>query len=125
MWMTKFAIPTVVSLGVVCIVTIVLWHFRLAGDGKLLHPVFIYLPLIALVALVYGGLPALVSALAATAFAAFFLYDPVYSFRVANHLEIGDLVWFALLAVIGVKCTCEFLRPARKIRAGKSRSIRF
>ncbi len=49
--------------------------------------------------------------------AAFFLYDPMYSFYVANRLEFGELICFAVLALIGVKCTVDLLRPAANIPA--------
>jgi K+-sensing histidine kinase KdpD len=114
------AIPVAVSLAVVCLVTAVLWYLKHAGDG-LRHPVFFYLLPSALLAILYGALPALLCASAATACAAFFLYDPLYSFHVSNPLEIGDLAFFALLAVIGVKCTGELLRRPSSAPAPKSR----
>jgi K+-sensing histidine kinase KdpD len=103
--------PVAISLAVVCLVTAVLWYLKHAGDG-LHHPVFMYLLPSALLAILYGAFPALLCASAATACAAFFLYDPLYSFHFANPLEIGDLAFFALLAVIGVKCTGELFRPS-------------
>ena len=75
----------------------------------------------ALVAILYGSLPAALCSVMAMSCAAFFLYDPVYSFRVANPLEFGDLVCFAVLALIGAKCAVELLRPATRISAIRSR----
>ncbi len=120
MRMVRRAVPVAVSLAVVCLVTAVLWYLKLAGDG-LLHPVFFYLLPIALLAILYGSLPALLCASAATACAAYFLYDPLYSFHVANRLEVGDLVFFVVLALIGVKCTGELLRPPANVPGAKSR----
>jgi K+-sensing histidine kinase KdpD len=114
------AIPVAVSLAVACSITAILWYLKRGGDG-LSHPVFFYLLPIALLAVSYGTLPALLCACAATACAAFFLYDPLYSFHVANPLEIGDLAFFVLLAVIGVKCTGTLLRPPASSPAPKSR----
>lgn len=115
----KRAIPVAVSLGIVAAFTSVLYYLKLAMMG-LHHPIFVYLPLIALVAMVYGSVAALVGASAAIACAAFFLYDPAYSFAFANGLEVGDLLWFALLAVIVTKCA-RALRPASKLPEAKSR----
>jgi K+-sensing histidine kinase KdpD len=109
-------IPVAVSLAVVSLVTAILWYLKLAGDG-LHHPVFFYLLPIALLAMFYGSAPALLCASAATACAAYFLYEPLYSFHVANRLEVGDLICFAVLALIGVKCTGELLRPPAKAPA--------
>jgi K+-sensing histidine kinase KdpD len=113
------AIPVAVSLCSVGIVTSVLFYLKLATTG-LHHPIFVYLPLIALVAMVYGSAAALIGAAAAVACATFFLYEPAYSFAVANGLEVGDLLWFALLAVIVTRCA-RALRPSSKLPEAKSR----
>jgi K+-sensing histidine kinase KdpD len=116
----KRAIPLAVSLAVVCVVTFILLYLKEAAVGPH-HPIFLYLLPIGAVAVLFGSLPALLSASAATACAAFFLYDPPYSFLVSNHLEVGELVCFGILALIGVKCTGELLRPPAKVPASKSR----
>lgn len=112
----KRAIPVAVSLAVVCLVTAALWYLKMAGAG-VRHPAFFYLLPIALLAIIYGSLPALLCAFVAIACAAYFLYDPLYSFQVSNPLEIGDLLFFLVLALIGVKCTGELLRPPARIAA--------
>jgi len=114
------AVAVAVSLTVVSLVTAILWYVKLSGAGPL-HPVFFYLLPIALLTMLYGRLAALLCAAAAMLCSAFFLYDPIYSFQVANRLEVGDLVCFAVLAVIGVQCTGELLRPPTKVSAVKSR----
>lgn len=114
------AIRVAVSLTVVSLVTAVLWYFKRAGVGPF-HPVFFYLLPIALLTIFCGRLAALLGASLATACSAYFLYDPVYSFQVANQLEVGDLVCFGVLAVIGVHCTRELLRPPTKVPAVKAR----
>jgi K+-sensing histidine kinase KdpD len=55
-------------------------------------------------------------AIAATLVAAFFLYDPIYSLYVSNALEIGELIIFAVTALIGAKCTADLTRPSEKRR---------
>jgi K+-sensing histidine kinase KdpD len=115
-----WAIPLAVSLTVLLLVTAILWYIKRSGMGPL-HPVFFYLLPIALLTMLYGRLPALLCASLATLCSAFFLYDPVYSFAVTNRLEVGDLVCFAVLALMGVQCTGELLRPPTKVSAAKSR----
>lgn len=110
MWVVKGAIPVAVSLAVVCVVTALLWLVKIANLGPH-HLVFFYLLPTAFVAVLYGSLPAMVCAVAATLCAAFFLYDPLYSFHVSNTLEVGELLCFAGLALIGAKCTADLLRP--------------
>lgn len=119
MWIIKAAVPVVVTLAVVAVVTAILWYVKLAGGGPH-HPVFFYLLPIALVAMVYGMVPAMLCTAAATLCSVYFLYDPMYRFAVANTLEWGDLICFAGLALIGMKCTVELLRPVTKIPAERS-----
>jgi len=112
MRIVKGAIPFAVTLAVVAAVTAILLYFKLAGIGPH-HPVFFYLLPIALVAILLGSWPATVFALAAIVCGAFFLYDPIYSLRLADPMEYGDLICFAVLALMAVKCTVELLRPAK------------
>jgi K+-sensing histidine kinase KdpD len=114
------AFPFVVTLAVVALVTLALWCSRSAGFGPH-HPVFVYLLPIAVVAMLYGIVPAMLCAVVAAFAAMYFLYEPIYSFRVANRLEYGDLICFTMLALIGVKCTVELLRPTAKIPTAKAR----
>jgi K+-sensing histidine kinase KdpD len=124
MWIVRGAIPFAVTLAVVAAVTAALWYIKLAGVGPH-HPVFVFLLPIALIAILYGSMPAMLCAVCAGLCAMFFLYDPIYSFRVANRLEYGDMICFAGLALIGVKCTIELLRPTAKIPAAKARYGQF
>lgn len=111
MWLLKGAVPGAVALAVVSGVTAILWLVKMSAVGPQ-HLVFFYLLPIALVAVLYGSWPAMLCAIAATICAAFFLYDPIYSFHVTNPLEMGELVYFTGLALIGAKCTADLLRPA-------------
>ena len=80
--------------------------------GSEQHLVFFYLLPMALVAVLYGGRTAMFCAAAASLCAAFFLYDPIYSFYVSTPLDLGELICFTGLALIGAKCTADLLRPA-------------
>ncbi|HXQ82987.1 MAG TPA: DUF4118 domain-containing protein [Xanthobacteraceae bacterium] len=112
MRVVKGTIAVAVSLAVVFIVTAALWLVKIAALGPH-HLVFFYLLPTTFVAVLFGSLPAMVCAVAATLCAAFFLYDPIYSFHVASTLELGELVCFTGLALIGAKCTADLLRPAK------------
>lgn len=111
MHILKSAVPVAVALVVVSAVTAILWVVRVKAVGPQ-HLVFFYLLPTAFVAVLYGSLPAMLAAILATICGAYFLYDPLYSFSVANPLELGELLWFAGLALIGAKCTADLLRPA-------------
>jgi hypothetical protein len=55
------------------------------------------------VAIVYGSVLWMLSAILATLVAAFFLYDPIYSLYVSDTREVGELIVFALTGLIGAK----------------------
>jgi len=114
MWLVKRAMPVAVALAIISGVTAVLWVVKLESVGPQ-HLVFFYLLPTALVAVLYGSVPVMLCAIVATMCAAYFLYDPLYSFSVANPLELGELFCFAGLALIGAKCTADLLRPATNV----------
>ena len=116
MSVVRGAVPVAVSLAVVSAITAILWYVKVAMLGPD-HPVFLYLLPMALVAIVYGSLPALLGVFTAVACADFFLYEPLYTFNFGSRVEAGDLICFAMLAVMGVKCVGELFRPPTKIPA--------
>lgn len=117
--MAGWKMPSLVSLAMVCLITGVLWCLKLDAV-PVKDPIFFYLLPTAFVAVRYGSLPGLLCAVGGTVCAAFFLYEPVYSFYVSNDLEIGELVWFIVLALMGVKCAAELMRPSARLSATKS-----
>jgi K+-sensing histidine kinase KdpD len=120
MQLVKAALPIAAALMVVSVVTAVLWAVRIEAVGPQ-HLVFFYLLPTALLAALYGSLPAMFGAIVATVCAAYFLYAPLYSFSVENPRELGELFFFAGLALIGAKCTADLLRrPAAKFSVEKS-----
>ena len=99
-----------VTLGIVALVTAILWQLKVSGV-KTPHAVFFYLVPNAFVAVVLGSVEAMLFAIAATVCAAYFLYEPIYSFYVADPREAGELVCFIGLGLIGAKCVHELRRP--------------
>jgi K+-sensing histidine kinase KdpD len=109
----KVTRPVAVSAALVFAVTAVLWWFKIASDvGQ--HLVFFYLLPAACVAILYGSVVSMLFAITATACAAFFLYNPLYSFHISDPRELGELICFAGLALIGAKCVGELMRPVEK-----------
>ena len=115
------AAPGAISLAVIAVVTAILWYLKLTTFG-VRDPVFFYVLPIVVVAIVYGRGPALLGVCAAFLCADYFLYEPLYSLDISSRAEFGDLACFSLLALIGVKCAGELIRPsAAKATAAKSR----
>jgi two-component system, OmpR family, sensor histidine kinase KdpD len=110
MRIVKGAVPVVVAFAIMSVATAVLCLIRHEEVGPQ-HLVFFYLLPTVLVAVLYGSGPAMLCAIAATACGAFFLYDPLYSFYVSKPVDMGELLFFAGLALIGAKCTADLLRP--------------
>ena len=108
------ATATAVALAVLIVVTAILWWVKVALPGALHHPVFFYLVPTAVLALVYGVIDGALFAVAAFVCSTFFLYDPIYSFRVSDERALGELFWFLMTAVVGVKCVAEFHRHSDK-----------
>lgn len=111
MWILKRATPVTVALVVALSATAVLWLVRQTFGGEP-HLVFFYLLPMALVAILYGVPAAILCVTAATVCAAFFLYDPVYTFYFSDPMDLGELICFTGLALIGAKCAADLLRPA-------------
>jgi K+-sensing histidine kinase KdpD len=96
-------------------VTAFLWWVRRALPSAIHHPVFFYLLPTALLAALYGVVEGALFAVAAFICSAFLLYDPVYSFYVSSMRALGELFWFLVIALVGVKCVAELRRHSEKI----------
>ena len=118
MGIARNALPVAASLAVVAVVTVILWQFKFSLSLR--HLVYFYLLPTAVVAFFWGSVAAMFAAVVAIASAAFFLYDPVFSFYVSDPLQIGELVSFAVLALLGSKCAAAILRPDTKRSAAKT-----
>ena len=110
----RWATATCVSLAILFVVTAALWRMRLALPGAIDHPVFFYLVPTAALAMIYGVVEGASFAIAAFACSAFFLYDPIYSFRVSSVHALGELFWFLVIALLGVKCVAELRRQSEE-----------
>jgi K+-sensing histidine kinase KdpD len=113
----KGLMPIAASLGLMSVVTALLWQINQTAAGS--HAlVYIYLFPVALIAALYNGRIAVLSAAVALICADYFLQEPLYSLANNNPREYGDLVCFALLAVTAIKFIRELVRPrASKLEA--------
>ena len=107
MGLLKRIAPICVSIAIIVTVTAVLFYFKDDDPRTDQHLVFFYLLPTAFVAILYGSVVSMLCAIAATFAAAFFLYDPIFSFYVSSPREVGELIFFAGTALIGAKCTAD------------------
>ena len=102
--------PIAVSLAIIVVVTTTLLYVK-DTQHDVQHLVFFYLIPNAFVAIVYGSVLSMVCAILATLAATYFLYDPPYSFYVSDPREVGELIIFAGLGLLGAKCISLRKRP--------------
>lgn len=117
MTMLQRAISIAVSLALMAAITAVLFHVHMTQTAP--HRlVYLYLPPVILIAILFGSRLALVCAAIAVLCADYFLQDPIYSLYNSNVLEYGDLIWFAALAALSIKTTRKLMpRPNDRLRA--------
>jgi len=113
--MRKGVIPIAVSLCVMAVATAILWQLKVTTTNEH-HLVYLYLLPVVLIAVLYTGRLALLSAAIALVGADYFLQDPLYSLDVDNPLQYGDLIWFAILAAMSIKCIRVLMKPRPKTR---------
>jgi K+-sensing histidine kinase KdpD len=105
--------PVAVSLAIIFAVTAVLFYLKEVHGGAQ-HLVFFYLLPTAFVAMIYGSVLSMLCAIIATLIAAFFLYSPIYSLYVSDLREVGELILFAVIGLVGAKCIAELRRLPEK-----------
>jgi len=110
----KGVIPIAASLGLIAATTLLLWHLRTTGHSQ--HLVYLYLLPIILIAVLYTSRLALLCTAIAMVLADYFLQAPLFSLVSSNPLEYGDLIWFAILAAMSIKCIRVLMKPRPKIR---------
>jgi two-component system sensor histidine kinase KdpD len=92
-WVRPFAVAT----AMVASTTAILLAIYLLLQPE--HLVFGYLIPITAVAVRYGSVPAIATALASDICAAYFLYPPDFSIYVTDPLQVAELVFFAVLVL--------------------------
>lgn len=112
--------PITVSAALLAATTALLWFI----GGPEHHLVFVYFAPTVLIAIRYGSLTAMGMTIACALAAAFLFYPPDFSFAVHNKLDILELVFFSLLALLASKVVSGFAgdRDVER-RRPKSRSL--
>jgi K+-sensing histidine kinase KdpD len=100
--------PIAMSLALVGVTTYVLWYAEVNLD---LDPlVFIYFVPTTYIALRYGSIAAMIAAVMSCAAAAYYLYPPNFSFAVGGVLDVMQLVFFMLLAILASQVVSGFVK---------------
>jgi K+-sensing histidine kinase KdpD len=100
--------PIATSLALVGVTTYMLWYAEVNLD---LDPlVFIYFVPTTYIALRYGSIAAMIAAVMSCAAAAYYLFPPNFSFAVGGVLEVMQLVFFMLLAILASQVVSGFVK---------------
>lgn len=105
--------PITVSAALLAATTALLWFI---GGPRQDHLVFIYFAPTALIAIRYGSLTAMWMTVACALSAAFLFYPPDFSFAVHSSLDVLELVFFSLLALLASKVVSGFASDRDVVR---------
>jgi two-component system sensor histidine kinase KdpD len=105
-FLRRWVSPITVSAALLAATTVVLWAF----DTPLHHDhlIFIYFVPTALIAIRYGSISAMCVTIGVTFAAAYLFYAPRFSFVVANPLDLLELIFFSLLALLASQVVSGF-----------------
>jgi K+-sensing histidine kinase KdpD len=95
-WIGRSA-PVLVPLILLAATTGVLYVLDVFLDPE--HLIFGYLVPTTLIAIGYGSTAAMLASIAGVILAAYFLYEPTFSFFIRQPLHMAELVFFTLLAL--------------------------
>ena len=113
---SKVVVPVAVSVGLIMVLTTILWRLNLNAAASN-HLVYMYLFPVVLIAARYSGGVALLSMIIALICADYFLQRPLYVLGSDNPLEYGDLFVFALVAVTAIQFVRVLVRPRASLGA--------
>jgi K+-sensing histidine kinase KdpD len=89
--------PVLVAAVMVALTTVILLAIYLALQPE--HLIFGYLIPTTFVAVRYGSVPAIVTAVVSDFCAAYFLYPPDFSLYIADPLQVAELSFFSLMVL--------------------------
>jgi K+-sensing histidine kinase KdpD len=109
--------PVLVAAALVALTTGILLAIYLAWQAE--HLIFGYLIPITFVAVRYGSVPAIATAIASDICTAYFLYPPDFSIYIADPLQVAELSFFSLLVLSASQFIGGFADDARVRKAAR------
>ena len=110
LWLRRWVTPITASAVLLALTTGFLWMIGASLQHD--HLIFIYFVPTALIAIRYGSVPAMCVTIVAAFAAAYFFYEPRFSFKVENPLDLLELVLFSLLALLASKVVSGFAKAS-------------
>jgi K+-sensing histidine kinase KdpD len=102
----QWVVPVAISMVMVAIITVILWvvDTKLGTD----HLIFIYFVPTTFIAIRYGSVSAMSTVIVSDLAAAYFLYPPKLSMLIANPLDVAELAFFTMLALLASQVVSGF-----------------
>ncbi len=104
----EHGIPALIGLMTVMAITAVMT--KLSDYFVKDHLIFFYLLPITGIAMYFSSTPAVVALITSVIGTAYFLFPPVYSFRIDEPLQIVELLFFSMFAFIAAKAGSRLMR---------------
>jgi two-component system, OmpR family, sensor histidine kinase KdpD len=112
--------PITASAGLLAATTVLLWAWDRPFPHE--HLIYIYFVPTALIAIRYGSVSAMLVTIGAIFAAAFFFYAPRFSLAVESPLDVLELIFFSMLALLASRVVSGFANDrdiARRRRKGR------
>jgi K+-sensing histidine kinase KdpD len=107
-FLKEHGVPALIGLTAVIAITAIM---MLLSDYFVKdHLIFFYLLPITGIAMYFSSTPAVVALITSVIGAAYFLFPPVYSFRIDEPLQIVELLIFSMFAFIAAKASSRLMR---------------
>ena len=124
-FLRRWVTPITVSAVLLVLTTAFIWMI----DAPLQHDhlIFVYLLPTALIAIRYGSISAMCVAIVSMFAAAYFLYAPRFSFVVASPLDLLEIIFFSMLALLASQVVSGFANDsdvARRRQPARARILR-
>ena len=107
-YLKEHGIPVLIGLTVVTAITAIM--ISLSDYFVKDHLIFFYLLPITGIAMYFSSTPAVVALITSVIGATYFLFPPVYSFRIDEPLQIVELLFFSMFAFIAAKASSRLMR---------------
>jgi K+-sensing histidine kinase KdpD len=114
--------PITASAGLLAVTTVLLWVWDRPLPHE--HLIYIYFVPTALIAIRYGSVSAMLVTVGALFAAAFFFYAPRLSLAVESPLDVFELIFFSMLALLASQVVSGFANDrgvARRRRLPRAR----
>jgi K+-sensing histidine kinase KdpD len=107
-FINEHGIPMLIGLFAVAAITATMMKFSQYFVSE--HLIFVYLMPITAIAMYFSSTPAVITMIVSVTATSYFLFPPVFSFRIDDRLQAVELLMFAMFAFIASKACSRLSR---------------